>query len=106
MIISSFNIRGLGGAVKRNSIKELLRKENVDFLALQETKLESISDSVCYGLWGDEDCQWVSLPSVGNSGGILSIGVSPQPLLFILFLEIIFSVFVLSGVFVIRDASL
>ncbi|WJX47013.1 hypothetical protein P8452_33752 [Trifolium repens] len=73
MIISSINIRGLGGAVKRNSIKELLRKEKVQFLAVQETKMESLSDEFCYGLWGGEDCQWVYLPSVGNSGGLLSI---------------------------------
>jgi exonuclease III len=57
MILSSLNIRGLGGAVKRSSIKDLLRKEKVDFLALQETKMELITDSVCYGLWGGEDCQ-------------------------------------------------
>jgi hypothetical protein len=73
MIISSINIRGLGGAVKRNTIKELIRKEKIQFLAVQETKMETISDSFCYGLWGGEDCQWVFLPSIGNSGGLLSI---------------------------------
>jgi hypothetical protein len=73
MIISSINIRGLGGAVKRSTIKELIRKEKIQFLAVQETKMETISDSFCYGLWGGEDCQWVFLPSIGNSGGLLSI---------------------------------
>jgi hypothetical protein len=73
MIISSFNIRGLGWAVKRNAIKELVRQEKVEFLAIQETKMETISDSVCYNIWGGEDCQWVHLPAVGNSGEILSI---------------------------------
>jgi hypothetical protein len=43
------------------------------FLALQETKLETISDNLCYSLWGSEDCNWFYLPSVGASGGILSI---------------------------------
>jgi hypothetical protein len=34
MIISSYNVRGLGGAVKRTAIKEFIRKEKVDFLAI------------------------------------------------------------------------
>jgi hypothetical protein len=54
-------------------IKELVLKEKVDFLAIQETKLEAISDSLCYSLWGGDDCCWAFLPSCGNSGGILSI---------------------------------
>jgi hypothetical protein len=73
MILSSFNIRGLGELVKRNAIKELIRQEKVDFLAIQETKLEVISDSLCFNIWGGEDCQWVYIPAVGNSGGLLSI---------------------------------
>jgi hypothetical protein len=73
MIISSFNIRGLGGRVKRSKVKELVFKEKVDFLALQETKLEVVTDTLCYSIWGNEDCCWAFLPSMGNSGGILSI---------------------------------
>ncbi|MCI07963.1 endonuclease/exonuclease/phosphatase family protein, partial [Trifolium medium] len=73
MIVSSINIRGLGGRVKRGLIKDLVKKEKIDFLAIQETKLEAVSDSLCFSLWGSEDCLWMSLPSEGNSGGILSI---------------------------------
>ncbi|MCH97949.1 endonuclease/exonuclease/phosphatase family protein [Trifolium medium] len=65
--------KSLGGAVKRNAIKEMIRKEKIEFLAIQETKMEIIPDSLCYNIWGGEDCQWVYLPSVGNSGGMLSI---------------------------------
>jgi hypothetical protein len=73
MIISSFNVRGLGGGVvKWNAIKELVRQENIEFLAIQETKIEAISDSFCYNIWGGEDCQWIYLPAVGKSGGMLS----------------------------------
>ncbi|PNY03509.1 cysteine-rich receptor-like protein kinase, partial [Trifolium pratense] len=39
----------------------------------EETKLEEASDALCYGIWGGEDCNWAFYPSVGNSGGILSI---------------------------------
>ncbi|MCI51592.1 cytochrome P450, partial [Trifolium medium] len=73
MIVASYNIRGLGGRVKRRRIRDLVREHKVDFLALQETKLESVSEKLCHGLWGANDCCWAFLPSVGASGGILSI---------------------------------
>jgi hypothetical protein len=69
----SFNIRGLGGRVKRSKIRQLVKEHKVEFLAIQETKLESISAKLCYNLWGSEDCDWAFLPSEGASGGILSI---------------------------------
>lgn len=73
MIVSSFNIRGLGGALKKKKIKELIRNHGVDFMAIQETKLENVSPELCYNLWGSINCNWVFLPSKGNSGGILSL---------------------------------
>jgi hypothetical protein len=72
MIIASINIRGLGGVVKRKYVKDLVRLERIDFLVIQETKLESISDNLCHSLWGADDCNWDFLPSSGNRG-ILSI---------------------------------
>jgi exonuclease III len=42
MIVESFNIRGLGSRVKKRKIRDLIRVENIDFLAHQETKLEGI----------------------------------------------------------------
>jgi hypothetical protein len=50
MISASSNIRGLGGVGKRNYLKELIRKECLEFLAIQETKLETIPDSLCNSL--------------------------------------------------------
>lgn len=38
-------MRGLGGGLKRNKIRELVRQNNVDFLAIQETKMEVITRS-------------------------------------------------------------
>lgn len=73
MIVLSFNVRGLGGSLKRKKIKELVRSHRVDFLVVQETKMEVISESLCVSLWGYRDCDWVYLPSVGRSGGILSM---------------------------------
>ena len=37
-------------------MKDLIRKNNVEFMAIQETKMEDISSNFCYGLWGSEDC--------------------------------------------------
>jgi exonuclease III len=54
-------------------LRDLVSKEKIDFLAIQETKMEVVSDALCYFLWGSEDCDWLYLPSEGNSGGILSI---------------------------------
>jgi hypothetical protein len=73
MIVSSFNARGLGSRVKRRKIRELVRSENIDFLAIQETKMEVVQDALVSNLWGSNDCCWAYLPAVGNSGGILSI---------------------------------
>jgi hypothetical protein len=73
MIICSFNIRGLGSRVKRRRIRDIVRDEKIDFLALQETKMEVITDGLVFSLWGNRDCSWIFLPAVGNSGGILSI---------------------------------
>jgi hypothetical protein len=73
MIVTSFNICGLGGRVKRRKIRELVTNNKVDFLAIQETKMEVISESFCHSLWGSDDCDWAFMPSVGASGGILSI---------------------------------
>jgi len=50
-----------------------VRNNKVDFLAIQETKMEVISQSFCNRLWGGEDCNWAYLSSEGNSGGILSL---------------------------------
>ncbi|KAK2458146.1 DNA-(apurinic or apyrimidinic site) endonuclease [Trifolium repens] len=86
MIVSSFNIRGLGGALKRRRIKELIRNHRIDFLAIQETKLEVITDSLCFNLWGSHDCNWAYLPSEGRSGGILSIWSKSNNLLIFSFM--------------------
>jgi hypothetical protein len=83
MIVLSYNVRGLGGRVKRRRVKELVRDHKVDFLALKETKMEVVSESFCRSLWGSDQCTWAFFPSEGASGGILSIwGNSNSNLIF------------------------
>ncbi|GKV37063.1 hypothetical protein SLEP1_g45131 [Rubroshorea leprosula] len=65
--------RGLGSVVKRKEISKLLRKENPDFLFIQETKLEQIETFVCRLVWNSNDFKWVMQKSNGTLGGLLCI---------------------------------
>jgi hypothetical protein len=77
----------------------MVSKEKVDFLALQETKLEVVTEAICFNLWGGEDCSWAFLPSVGNSGGIISIWrKSSSTLIFTFMGEVFVGVFLEWGV--------
>lgn len=73
MKIFSFNVRGLGKKAKRREIKEMLKKNNIDFCCIQETKLGSMENRICNSIWGDRNYDWVCKEANGNSGGILSI---------------------------------
>jgi hypothetical protein len=68
-LISEVLGAGLSGGRSGSSFLQ----KKLDFLAIQETKMEACSDSFCHGLWGNDGCDWVALPAVGNSGGILSL---------------------------------
>jgi exonuclease III len=71
MITSSFNIRGLGGRVKRRKVRELVRREKIELLALQETKVSNVDHSFCRRLWGGDNVAWRCNPALGRSGGLL-----------------------------------
>ncbi|GKV27606.1 hypothetical protein SLEP1_g36762 [Rubroshorea leprosula] len=73
MILLSFNVRGLGGGGKRRHIRDLILREKVEFLAVQETKLEVVDRKLCRMVWGKEDFDWIAKPSRGLSGGLLCI---------------------------------
>jgi len=52
MKVVSMNIRGLGGNIKRNYLRNLISKEQTDMVCIQETKCSKLSkESVCL-LWG------------------------------------------------------
>jgi exonuclease III len=73
MIRSSFNVRGLGGRVKRRKVRELVRRNKIELLAIQETKLESVDNGMCRRLWGDDKVAWSCNPALGRSGGLLTL---------------------------------
>jgi hypothetical protein len=54
-------------------VKEFISSNHLDFIAIQETKLEVVNESLYHFLWGNPFCEWSFTPAIGNSGGILSI---------------------------------
>ncbi|KAF1893942.1 hypothetical protein Lal_00043725 [Lupinus albus] len=71
--LATVNVRVLGGAAKKRVVRNMVRKENLDFLCIQETKLEFIDYHLCSTLWDGSDFDWIFQPSIGRSGGLLCI---------------------------------
>ncbi|KAK7268327.1 hypothetical protein RIF29_21025 [Crotalaria pallida] len=61
------------GRVKKKAINDLVRKNKVDFLAIQESKKEEVTRAVVSWLWTDVDFDWDYVPSSSRSRGIISI---------------------------------
>jgi exonuclease III len=47
MIVCSWNVRGLGGRVKKQKLRQLINNQRVEVLAVQETKLEIVDHNLC-----------------------------------------------------------
>ncbi|KAL8513819.1 hypothetical protein ACS0TY_013073 [Phlomoides rotata] len=73
MKMLSYNIRGLGSRAKRREIRESIARYDIDFCCIQESKLEIVDDFVRRAIWGRGNFNWSFKPSVGRSGGIISI---------------------------------
>lgn len=73
MRIISFNVRGLGGRLKKWVVKELIVKEKAEFVCLQESKLEYVDERVASMIWGNKKCDWVFSGSVGAAGGLVCV---------------------------------
>nr|GEW36897.1 RNA-directed DNA polymerase, eukaryota [Tanacetum cinerariifolium] len=68
-----YNMEGLNPKAKKDWVKEICVSHKVNFLTLQETKMESITlfDVKC--CWGNFAFDHVYSHAVGNSGGILCV---------------------------------
>ncbi|GJZ34484.1 RNA-directed DNA polymerase, eukaryota [Tanacetum coccineum] len=69
----SLNIQGLAQKAKKDWVKEICIKHKVNFLALQETKMETMDVFNVKMCWGNLGFDYVHSDSVGNSGGILCV---------------------------------
>lgn len=73
MSILSWNIRGLTAQVKRSATRKMILSHDPNFVFIQETKMEDISLKIIRTIWKSDDVDWLCCPSVGNSGGLLSM---------------------------------
>ena len=69
----SWNVRGLGKSFKRRSVKKLVLDRKINFLMIQESKLEVVNGITKASLWGSSAGGMESVPSRGASGGLISI---------------------------------
>ncbi|GKV29208.1 hypothetical protein SLEP1_g38154 [Rubroshorea leprosula] len=58
---------------KKRELRELLIKEKVEFVAIQESKLEHVDKKLCRSIWGFENMDWIAKQAEGQSGGLISI---------------------------------
>ncbi|GJU81314.1 RNA-directed DNA polymerase, eukaryota [Tanacetum coccineum] len=69
-----YNMDGcLGNKAKKGWIQELNTKHRVNFVALQETKMEKMDLFSIKALWGNLSFDYAFSPSIGYSGGILCV---------------------------------
>ena len=73
MKILSWNIRGSGSSCKRRAIKKTICNSSPDLVVLQEVKREVIDRAFVASIWRSRFKEWVLLPSIGMSGGILLV---------------------------------
>ncbi|GJW41141.1 RNA-directed DNA polymerase, eukaryota [Tanacetum coccineum] len=73
MNILSLNIQGLGPKAKKQWVKDLCCHNKINFLSLQETKIESVDAFVVRSLWGNMSFEYLFSPSVGNYKGVLCV---------------------------------
>lgn len=73
MITISWNIRGLGTRIKRSALRKLILTHDPIFVFVQETKMEQVTEKITRSCSKSEDFNWIFSPSVGTSGGLLSM---------------------------------
>lgn len=71
MIIGSYNIRGGGSIIKHKRICSSINKGKADFFIIQETKMETMLDSMVNSMWDNGNFEYCFLPSVDRSGGLV-----------------------------------
>ena len=73
MKILSWKIWGSGSQTKRRVIKKVICRINPDLVVLQEVKRELIAQAFVASIWSSRFKEWVVLPAIGRSGGIVVI---------------------------------
>ena len=71
MRVISWNIRGLNDLSKCDKVRIFLKDFSIDIALLQETKIDCPDFRFFRRLGGFRFRNWVFLPSVGSSGGLM-----------------------------------
>jgi mannosylglycoprotein endo-beta-mannosidase len=66
-----WNVRGLNSTGRQDAVRSLVESTKADIVCIQETKMENISRRVVLAALGSKFNQYVFVPSIGASGGIL-----------------------------------
>ena len=69
----TWNVRGANKCDKRKVIKALIRKNRVDLVCLQETKIQEMSTGIVRSLGVGRFLEWGAVDSRGAAGGIVVI---------------------------------
>jgi exonuclease III len=73
MIVLSYNVRGLGGGEKRAEVRQLVREKHPLVVCIQESKLSVVDDLLIKSIWGDAPSEYSYQPSLGASGGLITV---------------------------------
>ena len=67
-----WNVRGLNSQARRDAVRTIVDSSKVDVVCLQETKMPAVNRQCILSMLGaDFDNNFIFLPSVGASGGLL-----------------------------------
>lgn len=65
----TWNIRGINNTIARKNLRAIARQLNPWVMVIQETKCDTLSDSMKTSIW-DDSHDWLFSPATGQSGGL------------------------------------
>jgi len=71
--IISLNVRGLGESIKRNYVRDLIRKEQAKIVCLQKMKYFVFSKDSVFLFWGSNDIDWFVNGASNSVDGLITI---------------------------------
>lgn len=76
MKILAYYVRGLGSRVKWKVAKDLIIREDLSLVCLEETKMKELQNKVCGAVWGDQHVEWKHNPTLNHAReGYCVVGV-------------------------------
>lgn len=71
MKIIFYNIRGLGGRLKKRDVRQLVKCQKPDMLCLQVSKFSGVDRKLCSFLWEGDDFDWFAKDAEGRYSGLI-----------------------------------